>query len=301
MESQVKIIVPTLNEAKTISQLIQQFRSQGYHNILVIDGGSTDRTRELAQAAGAQVVIQQGKGKGAALQQAFRMISSQDQIIVTIDGDLSYLPSELDRLLRPILEEGYEHVIGNRMAYYQKGAFKKLNLIGNKLLNKLFELAYGQRLEDILSGYRAIKREALQKLELNKAGFEIEAEICVESVKKGIKTKSVPISYLPRLGRSKLKPLKDGIKIGRTIYGLAKTYNPLFYFGMFGAAFFLAGLIMGAYVALGALLGQERVILGIATAIMILLGTQLVMFGALGNLMVHFHRELLRALEKLGK
>ncbi|NOR46685.1 MAG: S-layer glycoprotein N-glycosyltransferase AglJ, partial [Methanosarcinaceae archaeon] len=230
----VCILIPTLNEAATIEQLIKDFRAEGFDNILVIDGHSTDKTVEFAEAQGAKVVVQSGKGKGQALQDAFRLIDSD--YIVMIDGDGTYLASDVHAVLGPVRNGEADHVMGNRQANYEPAAFTRLNLFGNRVLNKIFGFAYGEWLNDILTGYRAFTRDAVRSLELNKMGFETETEITVECIKKDLKTIEVPITYLARHSKAatKLNPMKDGFKIGMTIYKLAKMHNPLFYFGVLG-------------------------------------------------------------------
>ena len=137
------ILIPTLNEGKTIEGIIKEFKSMGFSDILVIDGHSTDGTAEKAKNAGARIVIQSGSGKGQAVSQAFQLITSK--YIVMIDGDGTYLPEEVDKLLEPVVSGHADHVIGDRFANYQKGAFTGLNLFGNRILNKMFGLhtAYG--------------------------------------------------------------------------------------------------------------------------------------------------------------
>ena len=132
MKNDVCVLIPTLNEAKTISDIVKKFLTDGYR-VLVIDGHSTDDTRELAASAGAEVIVQTGKGKGQAIQQAFATI--EDEYVVMIDGDGTYLPDEIGVVLAPILDGQADHVIGNRFVNFSKGAFTRLNLVGNKLLN----------------------------------------------------------------------------------------------------------------------------------------------------------------------
>ncbi|MDD3316393.1 MAG: S-layer glycoprotein N-glycosyltransferase AglJ, partial [Methanosarcina sp.] len=206
----VCILIPTLNEASTIGQIIKDFRQEGFSNILVIDGNSKDGTDQIAEAEGARVVIQIGKGKGQAMIQAFGLIESS--YVVMVDGDGTYLAREARSLLKPILEGRADHVIGNRLENYSPGAFTKLNLVGNRIINLFFDVAYGADLKDILSGYRAFTLESVRELELNKTGFEIETEISVECILKKQRVEEVLITYLPRneKGATKLNPLKDG-------------------------------------------------------------------------------------------
>jgi dolichol-phosphate mannosyltransferase len=292
----VCVLIPTLNEAATIQQLIRDFKSEGFNNILVIDGHSSDRTRELAKAEGAKVVVQSGKGKGQALQEAFDIIGS-DYILMT-DGDGTYLAKDSHAMLAPVLKGGVDHVIGNRFANYEPTAFTRLNLIGNKILNKIFGFAYGQWLNDILSGYRAFTRNTIKSIELNKTGFETESEITIESVKKDLKIVEVPITYLARhtKGATKLNPLKDGFKIGVTIYKLAKLHNPLFYFGIIGTIFLIAGGSFGIYVVTEWLGGVTHVPLAILTTLLLIIGFEMLVFGMMSNMIVSLHRELMRTI-----
>jgi len=293
----VCVLIPTLNEAGSIKGVIEGFRSMGFQDILVIDGHSTDGTPDLARDAGARVIVQSGSGKGQALLEAFGHIDKE--YIVLIDGDGTYLPSEVDRLLDPLIRGRADHVIGNRFSNLRGGSLKRLNLVGNWLINLLFGIIYGVRLRDILSGYRAFTRSGISSLDLSVTGFEIESEITIESLKKGLRIVEVPITYLPRAGgtRTKLSPLRDGPKIMLTIYRLAKTQNPLFYFGLMGAIFGSVGFLLGLYVVRDWLNGRvEHIPLTILTAILIIVGFQLFLMGIQGDMMATMHREVMREL-----
>ncbi len=292
----VCILIPTLNEAKNIERLIVEFKEMGYENIFVIDGHSTDGTREIARSAGATVVIQQGKGKGSAIKEAFNYIESPYTIM--IDGDGTYEPKDMLKFLKP-LEEGVDHVLGNRFEDYEKGAFTRFNLLGNRILNKLFGFAYGIWLNDILTGYRGFNMRNIRKLELNEKGFGIEAEMTAETIKKGLSIREIPIRYLRRRGDpTKLHPIKDGITIATTIFKLAKHHNPLFYFGMIGVATALAGILLGIYIVDEWLKGIEHIPLTILTTLLIVGGVQIFIFGLLSDLIVTLHRETMRLLQQ---
>lgn len=298
---EVCVLIPTLNEEATIGQLIRDFRSEGFDNILVIDGHSTDDTRRLAEAEGARVIVQSGKGKGQAIQEAFAIINSE--YLVMVDGDGTYLASDIHAIMEPLLDGTADHVMGNRFADYEAGAFTKLNHFGNRVLNKLFGFAYGEWLEDILTGYRGYTRKAVKSFELREIGFEIESEMTIDSIKKDHRIKVVPISYLKRHHKAdtKLNPLKDGARIAKTIYRMAKLHNPMFYFGIIGVVFMLAGLVTGLFVVLQWVQGVTRIPLTILTAILLLAGFQMFFFGMLSDLMVSLHRENMRTFRKLAE
>ncbi len=297
----VCILIPTLNEEKTIEGIIKEFISIGFSDILVIDGHSTDRTVEKAKNGGARVVIQSGTGKGQAVSQAFQIITSQ--YVVMIDGDGTYLPEEVDKLLEPVVAGHADHVIGNRFAHYQKGAFTGMNLFGNRILNKIFGFAYGIWLKDILSGYRAFNNEALKQIELNTTGFEVETEITVECVKKDLKIVEVPVTYLARVSgaATKLQPLRDGFRIASTIYLLARTHNPLFYFNIIGGLLTIGGMAVGIYVVNEWLNGINHIPLTILATLLIVTGIQMFIFAILSDLIVSMHRENMHTMRKLMK
>jgi glycosyltransferase (TIGR04182 family) len=293
----VCIFIPTLNESRTIGQIIDEFRSLGFSDILVIDGHSKDGTAEIARERRVNVVLQTGKGKGQAVIQSFDLIDSE--YVIMIDGDGTYLPSEV-YLLLDALEKGAGHVIGNRFANPGKGAFTRLNSIGNKLLNKLFGFAYGEWLDDILSGYRGFTKDTIQKMALTQKGFEIETEITVECVRNEIDIKVVPITYLPRHGEgdTKLNPVRDGFRIMRTIFNMARINNPLFYFSVIGWITILIGFVAGIYVVDEWMNGVTHQLLAIFTTLIIIIGIQMFIFAMMGDLIVSLHKETMRGLRK---
>ncbi|MCR3883423.1 S-layer glycoprotein N-glycosyltransferase AglJ [Methanotrichaceae archaeon M04Ac] len=298
----VCILIPTLNEEDAIAGVIGQFREMGFSDILVIDGNSRDRTRELAEGAGARVVVQSGHGKGQALKEAFDLIETD--YIVMIDGDGTYLPAEVCLLLDPVFAGKADHVMGNRFANLQEGALTRLNSAGNRLINFFFRLIYAVPLNDILTGYRAFSRLGVERLDLTMAGFEIETEMTVDSVKKGLVIAEVPITYQSRTTgtKTKLNPLMDGARITATIYRMAKTHNPLFYFGMMGSFFGTAGFILGLYIVREWLSTRtEHLPLTILTAILIIVGFQLFFLGILGDVVASMHREVLREIYRNRK
>lgn len=295
----VCVLIPALNEEATIGQLIEDFHSEGFDNILVMDGHSSDRTREIAEKKGAKVVVQTGKGKGQAIQEAFELIDSDYAVMV--DGDGTYLASDIHTILKPLRVGSADQVIGNRFADYEAGAFTRLNRMGNRVLNKLFGFAYGEWLEDILTGYRGYTLRAIKSFDLRETGFEIESEMTIDSIKKDHRIEVVPITYLKRHSKAatKLNPLKDGFRIGRTIYKMAKLHNPMFYFGLIGGFFIVAGMIAGIYVVSEWLQGVTRVPLTVLTALLIIAGFQMFVFGMLSDLIVSLHRENMRTLRKM--
>jgi len=296
----VCVLIPTYNEAGTVGDVIDGFRAQGLENVLVIDGGSGDGTPEVAREHGARVVQQSGSGKGQAVREALGLID--EPYVLMADGDATYRPGEADRLIEPLLSGEAEHVIGNRFADMEPGAMTRLNRVGNRLINRAFRHVHGRDLRDILSGYRAFTRSSVERFVLTSDGFGIETELSVECVKHGDPTAVVPITYRARPAESEtnLRPFRDGAVILLTLYQMAKTNNPLFYFGSVGVLGVLSGLFVAGFVAFEWFVrGISHEVLAVVAGVSVLLGIQLLMFGVLSDLIVSVNREQSRQIERL--
>jgi glycosyltransferase (TIGR04182 family) len=262
-----------------------------------MDGHSTDKTLEIARGLGVTVKTQTGKGKGNALMEAFEQV--KQPYVILVDGDGTYTAKDAEKLLRP-LYLGFDHAIGDRLNTADKGAFSLLNHTGNVLINFLFKVAHGSDLHDILSGYRAFTMESVKAMKLKEKGFGIETEMTVEAVRNGQRIMVVPVHYRKRVGtRTKLNPFHDGTKIITTIYRLAKTNNPIFYFGLMGIILSLAGVVVGVYVVMEWLKGVTRVPLTILTVLLIMMGFEIFMFGVISDILLSFHREIIHEIQLL--
>ncbi|MFA4848295.1 MAG: S-layer glycoprotein N-glycosyltransferase AglJ [Methanoregula sp.] len=296
-KDEVCILIPTLNEGLTIGNIVREFIALGYYHILVIDGKSTDNTVKSAREAGATVRTQSGKGKGNAIIEAFEVI--EQPYILMLDGDGTYSAKDAEKMLTPLFL-GFDQVIGDRLINAEEGSFSHLNLFGNHMLNLLFKVAHSRDLHDILSGYRAFTKLAILQMHLKEKGFEIETEISVESVRNGQRVMVVPIKYSSRPGTAtKLSPFHDGIKIVSTIYRLARVNNPMFYFGMMGMFTTVLGLPIGVFVVIEWLHNIEHIPLTILTVLLIVVGIEIFMFGMISDMLLIFHREIIREIQLL--
>jgi len=296
-KDEVCILIPTLNEDLTIGEIVREFRELGYSHILVIDGNSTDNTVKISRESGANVSSQSGKGKGNAIIEAFAII--EQPYILMLDGDGTYSPKDAEKMLTPLFS-GFDQVIGDRLINAEEGAFSRLNLFGNHMVNLLFKVAHSRDLHDILSGYRGFTRSAIHQMNLKQKGFEIETEISVESVRNGQRVMVVPVRYSRRPGTTtKLSPFHDGIKIVSTIYRLARMNNPLFYFGMMGVFTTVLGILTGIYVLHEWLQGIDHIPLTILTVLLIVVGIEIFMFGMISDMVLIFHREIIREIQLL--
>ncbi len=300
----VCVLVPTLNEEATIGDVVRGFVERGFEHVLVIDGGSTDGTESIAREEGARVVTQVGDGgKGQAIQEALQRHVDRPYVLM-LDGDGTYDPAEADRLLDPLLAGEADHVVGNRFANIQPGAMPRLNRIGNGLISRAFALVHGRDLVDILSGYRAFTLESARRFDMSAEGFGIETEMSVECVKHGVETAVVPITYSPRPDDSetKLNPFRDGATILLTLYRMAKTNNPLFYFGSVGSLSTLVGIALAGWVGYEWFVrGISHEVIAVVAASGVLFGVQLLMFGVLSDMIVAVNREQTRQLQRIAR
>ena len=297
----VTVLLPTYNEAATIGDCVKGYLKQGFDDVLVMDAGSTDGTRKIARDNGARVETQSDDGKGQAIREAIDRYVRREYVLMA-DGDGTYLPEDADRMLAP-LDEGYEHVIGDRFADMDDEAMTRLNRVGNRITNRLFGVIHGEGFDDILSGYRAFTKRSFDRLTLTAEGFGIETEMAVECAKRDIPTAVVPITYLDRPvgSNTNLHPIKDGGIIFLELYRRAKTNNPLFYFGSVGTGATVVGLVLGIYVGVEwVLYSISHEVVAVVAAFAILFGVQLLMFGVLSDLILTLHREQMKHVEDLA-
>jgi len=255
--TEIVVVIPTLNEENGIGWVLERIHEtlsklgKNYH-IIVVDGGSQDKTVEISRRKGAEVLMQNGQGYGDAYIQGFNYAIKKyrPKIMVMLDADGTYDPREMPKLLEPIEDGEADMVIGNRFMGMIPGAMTIVNKVGNKLLSWLARLMIGINIGDTQSGYRAMTRELLEAIPLSHKGMSFATELIVEAYSHGFKIKEIPITYNPRLGgKPKLNPLKDGYKILKTIIKFTLKYNPTFFAFILGALLLIPGLVLGAYVA----------------------------------------------------
>ncbi|MGC8710515.1 MAG: glycosyltransferase family 2 protein [Candidatus Micrarchaeia archaeon] len=217
----ISVVVPTLNEAKNIGQLIKEVKdeldSYGYkYEIIVVDGHSEDKTVEIARSLGAKIMFE-SKGKGFALRKGLE--AAKGDIQISMDADLSHKPNELKLLISGI-EIGYDICMGSR--FIIGGGTEDMSLFrkfGNKFFVGLVNLFYHTNYTDLCYGYRSFKKGVLEKLNLKENGFGIETEISIKAVKKRLKVIEVPSMEKKRSsGNGKLRTFKDGYVILKTLF-----------------------------------------------------------------------------------
>ncbi|MEM3739753.1 MAG: glycosyltransferase family 2 protein [Candidatus Korarchaeum sp.] len=234
-KEQVTVVLPTLNEERAIGRVIDELLQEGYNNILVVDGYSTDKTVEIARSKGVKVIFQIGRGKSGAVRTAIDF--SQTPYILFMDADHTYDPKDIERLLEyPDCDE----VIGMRV---DRKNIPILHRIGNKAISSMLSLLMGRRISDPCSGMYLLKTDVARKIPLLSEGFDVEVEIVSFMLNYG-RVIEVPISYRKREGTKKLRSFRDGARILLTIVKLAWLYNYVFLLSALGLLLTISGLLM---------------------------------------------------------
>ena len=198
------VIIPALNESGNIRQLVHEVRAMLPAEVIVVDNGSTDSTAREARQAGANVVVESRRGYGYACAAGVAETKHAD-ILVFLDGDYSFAPSDLPSLLVPIIEDRADLVLGSRaLGHIAAGAMPPHQRFGNQMVSRLMNMLYGLSITD-LGPYRAIRRSLLMQLQMQEMTFGWPTEMIVKAARHGARIVEVPVSYHPRrFGHSKV-------------------------------------------------------------------------------------------------
>lgn len=223
-KKKITALIPCYNEENSIGAVIRGFphemiADRGFElEIVVIDNNSKDRTAEIAREHGATVIHEEKKGKGNAMRTAFYSVHEDTDYVVMLDGDDTYRPQEILRLIEPIDSGFCDVIVGSRLGgRISSGSMTALNRAGNWIFSHLVRYFYRVNVTDVLTGYFAWSREALLRLRphLSSSDFAIEMEMITKMARMGEGIYSVPISYDRRAGQANLRPFYDGSRILR--------------------------------------------------------------------------------------
>jgi glycosyltransferase involved in cell wall biosynthesis len=213
----VVTIIPALNEEQSVAKVINDL-PDWIDRVIVCDNGSTDRTATAAAEAGADVVSEPERGYGAACLRAVAEAGDEYDILLFLDADYSDFPEEAQRVVEPIASGEYDLVIGSRMLTRERhGALTPIAAFGNWLTTRLVRLVWGHAFTD-LGPFRSIRLCAYRRLKMADRNFGWTVEMQVKAVRKGLRCTEVPVSYRPRIGKSKISgtitgSVKAGMKI----------------------------------------------------------------------------------------
>lgn len=226
----IDVIIPAFNEEKSIGKVLGDIPDTCIREVIVCNNASTDRTAEIAEAAGATVLLATRKGYGSACLRGIDYLKAkpreeQPDIVVFLDGDYSDHPEELPHIIRPIIEENFDLVIGSRaLGNLEKGAMQPQQIFGNWLATNLIRLFYNHTFTD-LGPFRAIRWDQLIQIGMVDPDFGWTVEMQVKAAKYNLKSTEVPVTYRKRVGVSKVSgtirgTILAGHKILWTIFKL---------------------------------------------------------------------------------
>lgn len=240
----IAVILPCYNEEKAIARVIEDFRkSLPEAAIYVFDNNSTDRTAEVARAAGASVAQVTQKGKGNVVRRMFADVEAD--IYLMTDGDCTYDVSVARQLADKLLAENLDMVVGCRVDAGESANYRRGHRFGNRLLTGSVRRIFGGEFSDMLSGYRVFSRRFVKSFPALASGFEIETELTVHALELRMPCGEVDTVYgaRPEESESKLSTYRDGFRILKTIMRLYRVERPLQFFSTL--SLFLALVAIG--------------------------------------------------------
>ncbi|WP_066585131.1 glycosyltransferase family 2 protein [Sphingomonas pruni] len=249
-EPRIAVLLPCYNEEAAIAQTVAGFRAAlPSATIYVYDNNSKDRTVEVARAAGAVVRSERMQGKGNVVRRMFADIDAD--VYVMADGDATYDAEAAPQLVRRLIDEQLDMVVGSRVTQ-QDAAYRRGHVMGNKLLTGMLAQLFGRSFTDILSGYRVFSRRFVKSFPVLSGGFEIETEISVHALELRMPVGEVETRYFarPEGSASKLSTYSDGFRILNTIVTLYRIERPLLFFGAIGGLLALLALALGIPLAI---------------------------------------------------
>lgn len=203
----IVVIIPAFNEENSVENVLREIPKELVSEVIVVNNNSNDKTKTNAQNGGATVLDERRQGYGYACLKGIAYVKekkSNPDIIVFIDADYSDYPDEMRDLIRPIIEQDYDMVIGSRaLGKRERGSMTPQQVFGNKLATSLMKFLYGVRYTD-LGPFRAIKFDKLLELEMKDTTYGWTVEMQLKAAKKKMKVTEVPVNYRKRIGFSKI-------------------------------------------------------------------------------------------------
>ncbi|MBS7238949.1 MAG: glycosyltransferase [Acetatifactor sp.] len=244
----IAVLIPCYNEEPTISKVVTDVKKALPDAVVyVYDNNSTDRTAELAKAAGAVVRNEYKQGKGNVIRRMFREIDAR--VYLMIDGDDTYPLENAKEMVDRVLTHNADMVVGDRLSstYFQENK-RPFHNFGNSLMRWGINHLFCSDIKDIMTGYRAFSYEFVKTFPIFSEGFEIETEMTIHAVNYNMQVENVVVDYRdrPQGSVSKLNTYRDGFRVIRKMLQLYKNYKPMHFFGLLCLLLFLVAAILMA-------------------------------------------------------
>jgi len=279
----IAVLLPCYNEAAAIGKVVAAFaEALPMATVYVYDNNSTDGTAEVALNAGAVVRHEPNRGKGNVVRRMFADIEAD--VYIMADGDETYDPAVAPELVRKLVDENLDMVVGSRVPT-EVQSYRSGHKFGNWMLTSIVKHLFGYGFEDMLSGYRVMSRRFVKTFPIHSHGFEIETEMSIHALQLGLPVAEVPTKYgvRPDDSESKLRTYRDGFRILFTIVSLLTTERPRLFYGTLAVlltllSFGLAMPVFNDYLATGEVRRFPTAFLCLG---LVLLAVQVMIFGFL--------------------
>jgi glycosyltransferase involved in cell wall biosynthesis len=242
----IAVLIPCYQEELTIGKVIEDFRrALPEARIYVYDNNCTDATAANAAKAGAEIRREKRQGKGFVVASMFEQIDAE--ILIMVDGDDTYDAGMARALLEPILNGDADITVATRLYTHADKSFRKFHLFGNRMVCAIINWMFKSQITDIFSGYRAFTREAASLIPITAHGFDVEIELVLQALYRGlvIHELSAPYRARPEGSFSKLSTVSDGVLVLLKLFLILKSYKPLTFFGICSIMLFILGLVAG--------------------------------------------------------
>src|ERR1700758_5823074 len=219
----IAVLIPCYNEEAAVATVVGDFaKALPLAQIYVYDNNSSDRTVEVARAAGAEVRSERRQGKGNVVRRMFADVDAD--IYVLVDGDATYDAASAPEMIEALVEAHLDMVVGLRVDQVE-AAYRRGHRLGNRMLTRFLSSMFGQQFEDVLSGYRIFSRRFVKSFPVLSDGFEIETELTVHALELALPTAEIETPYFarPEGSFSKLNTYRDGLRILATILKLYRS------------------------------------------------------------------------------
>lgn len=243
----VAVVIPCYQEELTIGKVVRDFRRElPDAEIYVYDNNCTDRTAAVAREAGAIVRREKRQGKGYVVASMFEQVDAD--IIVMVDGDDTYEASKVHELIAPVANGDADMTSAVRLKQYTEKSFRPFHVLGNRMVCGCINWMCKTDVQDVFSGFRAFSREAASAIPITSAGFDVETELTLQALYRGLVLKEIEAPYRerPEGSFSKLSTFSDGFKVIFKMFLMLKSYKPLTFFGILSGLIFTFGLLAGA-------------------------------------------------------
>ena len=242
------VCIPAFNEEGAIGKLVRKTLSY-VDSVVVCDDGSSDNTAKEAKNSGAYVIIHdENRGKGSALKSLFEHARhSSADIIVTIDGDGQFMPEEIKKLTKPIIEKTSDIVVGYR--FDDNTEMPSYRRLGNKILDHATNIVTSLPIRDTQSGFRAYSKKAIELIEFSNDGFTADSEILIDASKHGLRISEEKITVIYDTGRrtSTKNPILHGSSVLGSLIEMILVKHPLKYLGIPGLVVIFCGILLSSY------------------------------------------------------